>query len=91
MKKNLFLPISLLFCLALPGTATLASPVNINQADAVEIASALQGIGQKKAEAIVEFRKLNGEFESVDQLTQVKGIGEKLVSTLRGDILLKQP
>ncbi len=91
MKKNLFLPISLLFYLALPGGAALASPVNINQADAVEIASALQGIGQKKAEAIVEFRKLNGEFESVDQLTQVKGIGEKLVSTLRQDILLQNP
>ena len=91
MKKNLFLPISLLFCLALSSGASLASPVNINQADAEEIASALQGIGQKKAEAIVEFRKLNGEFESVDQLTEVKGIGEKLVSTLREDILLQNP
>jgi len=50
--------------------------VNINQASADEIEIKLKGIGMKKAEAIVEYRKKNGKFNSIEDLLHVKGIGE---------------
>ena len=54
--------------------------VNINTASAEELAEMLKGVGVKKAEAIVEYRDKYGAFSSVDDLSQVKGIGE---ATLR--------
>ena len=88
MKKNLVPFISILGLLFSVSHSALAAPVNINQANADEIAAALKGIGQKKAEAIVEFRNQVGQFENIEQLSQVKGIGEKMISTIRNDILL---
>ncbi len=63
--------------------------VNINQAEAVEIADELKGIGLSKAKAIVAYRLENGPFETVEQLTEVKGIGLKTVEKNRAEILLK--
>ncbi len=65
-----------------------AAPVNINKANAKTIAKSLQGIGQKKAEAIVRYRKKHGPFETVKDLMKVKGIGKKTVMKNRADILL---
>jgi competence protein ComEA len=50
------------------------SSVNINTADVAEL-SALDGIGQSKAEAIVAFREENGPFTHIDELVKVSGIG----------------
>ncbi len=50
--------------------------VNINSADADVLADVLHQIGEKKAAAIVEWRNTNGPFTSVEQLMEVKGIGE---------------
>lgn len=55
---------------------TFIEKVNINKASASELAAALNGVGQKKAEAIVQFREQNGPFKSPQDLTQVQGIGE---------------
>lgn len=71
-------------------TATAAKPaataaqesVNINSAD-VQALTKLKGVGAKKAEAIVAWRKANGGFKSVDQLAEVKGIGAKTVEANR--------
>jgi competence protein ComEA len=60
-----------------------AQPVNINTADAATLAGALRGIGLKKAEAIVAYRGENGPFKSVDDLVNVKGIGERTLEQLR--------
>lgn len=49
--------------------------ININTADIAEL-TRLKGIGVKKAEAIIAWRTENGGFKSVDQLLEVKGIGE---------------
>ena len=65
-----------------------AEPVNINQADAQSIASGLNGIGLKKAEAIVLYREQNGPFKAADDLANVKGVGEKTIERNRTDILL---
>ncbi|WP_043310811.1 ComEA family DNA-binding protein [Pseudomonas sp. ML96] len=49
--------------------------VNLNTADADTLQSELVGIGQVKAQAIVDHRNTNGPFASVDELLEVKGIG----------------
>ncbi len=63
--------------------------VNINTASAVELAE-LNGIGDAKAKLIIEYREKNGPFKSVDDLRQVKGIGEKMVAKLRPAITTGQ-
>ena len=66
------------FCLALMMLVSVqvyAGPVDINSADASELASAITGVGEKKALVIVQYREAHGPFASVDELAMVKGIG----------------
>jgi len=81
MKKILVL-------LALFSANVLATPVNINTADAQTIAESLNGIGEKKALAIIAYREKNGDFKTIESLTEVAGIGDKTVEKNREDILL---
>jgi competence protein ComEA len=74
--------------LALFSVNVLATPVNINTADAQTIANALNGIGEKKAQAIIEYREKNGDFKTIESLMEVAGIGDKTVEKNRIDILL---
>ena len=62
--------------------STLAG-VDINSASAEQLAKSLNGIGPAKAAAIVAYRDANGPFNSVDQLTKVKGIGSGTVEKNR--------
>jgi len=62
--------------------------VNINTASAEQLAEVLNGIGQSKAEAIVEYRNKNGAFEHIDELVNVKGIGLRTVDRNRDRIEL---
>ena len=55
------------------------SIVNINTADAESIARVLKGVGDNKAEAIVSYRTAHGDFKAIEELTEVKGIGSKLI------------
>lgn len=64
----------------------VAAPVNINTADAETISAQLSGIGLAKAKAIVEYRKKHGPFRSADDLSLVKGIGDRTVDRNRSDI-----
>lgn len=66
-----------------------AKDVNINHASAEEISKSLKGIGIKKAELIVEYRRKHGPYKSVEELIKIKGIGTKIVSQNREDIRLK--
>lgn len=59
--------------------------ININTADVQELTK-LKGIGEKKAEAIIAWRKENGNFTTVDQLLEVKGIGEATLAANRENI-----
>lgn len=72
-----------LLSLLLSFAAFAAEPVNINTADAATLAARLNGVGESKAEAIVAYREEHGAFKSVDQLAQVKGIGQKTVERNR--------
>ena len=60
-----------------------AEVVNINTADAETLAAAIAGVGIAKAEEIVRYREIHGPFNSVDQLTMVRGIGAKTVEKNR--------
>lgn len=80
MKKFLtVLAASLLF--ALPAFAA----VDLNNASQTELES-VKGIGPAKAKAIVEYRKTNGNFKSVDDLEKVPGFGKKSVGKMKKDI-----
>lgn len=81
--KKLFILLALFSC------NVLATPVNINAADAKTISDSLSGIGQKKAEAIVEYRKAKGPFKTTEDLLNVGGIGPKTVEKNKADILLE--
>lgn len=59
--------------------------VNINTATADELAG-LNGIGKAKAEAIVAYRTTNGNFTTVEDLTKVKGIGEKIIEKIKPEV-----
>jgi competence protein ComEA len=73
--------------LLLPALA-LAGPVNVNTADAETISESLQGVGLSKAQAIVEYRQKHGPFRTPDDLSLVKGIGERTVELNRDNILV---
>jgi competence protein ComEA len=49
--------------------------VNINQAGPQELAEALDGVGDAKAQSIIDYRNKNGGFDSPRELTSVNGIG----------------
>lgn len=55
---------------------TVSFPVNINTADA-DTLTALPGIGRVLAERIVAYRRQNGSFRAIEEITKVEGIGEK--------------
>ena len=78
----------LILLLTLFALNAIAAPVNINTADAKTISEALSGIGLKKAEAIVKYRTEKGLFKTADDLTNVKGIGEKIIAKNKKDILV---
>ena len=56
--------------------------LNINTANAEQLTQ-MQGIGTKKAEAIVRYREEHGPFASLDSLTMVRGIGEATIEKNR--------
>jgi len=55
--------------------------VNLNQADASQLQE-LSGIGEKKAEDIIQYREAHGEFKSVNDLTKISGFGDKTVEKI---------
>ena len=56
--------------------AAVTSPVNINTATAAQL-QGLPGIGARTAQTIVDHRQKNGPFKKVEELMNIKGIGEK--------------
>jgi competence protein ComEA len=79
---------------ALSGLAIAA--VNINTATKEELTT-LKGVGEKRAQDIIDYRTKNGNFKSVDDLEKVPGIGPGLMKQIRpqvtttGKTVLDQP
>lgn len=63
-------------------------PVDINSAPAAELAQALDGVGQSKAEAIVAYRDKFGPFMTAEELVAVRGIGPATLERNLENILL---
>ena len=59
-----------------PAAAAAAKVVNLNSATAADLET-LPGIGARTAERILEYRQKNGSFKKIEELMNVKGIGEK--------------
>ena len=58
----------------------MADTVNINKANIEALQQNLQGVGPVKAQAIVDYRKKNGSFKSVNDLKNVPGFGDEIIS-----------
>lgn len=65
------------------------APVNLNTADAATLQKELIGIGKNKADAIVAYRETNGQFTSVDELIEVKGIGKAILDKNRDRLVVE--
>ena len=94
--------IALAFGSVLPAVATAAeegksvvqsekavTTININTATAQQLAEGIKGVGQKKAELIVEYREKYGKFATVEELTQVKGIGKGTLQANAGKLAVE--
>lgn len=68
-----------------PSEPELSGIININTATSRELQK-LSGIGEVKAQAIIDYRSEHGGFASVDELINVKGIGEKTLEKIRSSI-----
>lgn len=68
--------------LLLPLSLFAADSIDINTADKTALMQ-IDGIGEAKADAIIEYREANGPFVAVDELQEVPGIGEKTLANNR--------
>jgi competence protein ComEA len=80
MKKSLLIALAAL-CFSVSAHAA----VNINTASKEELET-VNGIGPAKAQAIVDYRKKNGNFKTVDDLNNVPGFGDKSLAKLKGQV-----
>lgn len=63
-----------------------AETVNINKADIAAMQEHLPGIGPVKSQAIVDYRKKNGSFKSVNDLKNVPGIGDATLKSIKSKV-----
>jgi competence protein ComEA len=80
MKKLL-----LVFAMWFAMSGAAMAVVNINTATKEELTS-LKGVGDKRAQEIIDYRKKNGNFKSVDDLEKVPGIGPGLMKQIRSQV-----
>lgn len=67
---------------------TVTGPVNINTATVAEL-TALPGIGEAKAESIIEYRESVGRFTAIEEIMNISGIGEAMFDRIKDKITVK--
>ena len=82
----------LLLSLILGGALALnaAETININTADK-EMLMSIKGIGEKRAQAIIDYRKEHGPFKSVNELAEIKGLGTVFIESNREILTVEAP
>ena len=88
IMKAVVLSVMMFSAPSLYSGAVWAGEVNINSADVLALSTELTGIGDKKAQAIVDYRKQNGPFTSVEDLQNVKGISSIIIEKNIDNIIL---
>ncbi len=73
-----------------PSAVDAQGRIELNQAS-VELLDDLPGIGPAKAQAIIDYRTAHGPFRAVEQLMEVKGIGQKTFDKLRDKVWIESP
>ncbi|MFP4146671.1 MAG: ComEA family DNA-binding protein [Halorhodospira sp.] len=76
-------PVAVFCAFVLVVPVVWAEEVNVNAALAEELAETLDGVGDHRAEAIIEEREANGPFTDADDLTRVSGVGPVTVEENR--------
>ena len=78
----------LVLFLSLPVVLYAGDAVNINTASKETLMS-IKGVGEQRAEAIIQYRKKNGPFTNIDQLADIRGIGQSLIDANRDTLVVK--
>ena len=73
-----------------PSKAPAAALVNLNTATAAQLEE-VPGIGPATAKRIIEYREKNGSFKKIEELMNVKGIGEKSFLKLKNRVTVAAP
>ncbi len=73
-----------------PPVAASTEVVNLNNATAAQIA-ALPGIGLKTAELVVQYREKNGPFKKIEEIMNVRGVGEKSFLRIKDRLTVAAP
>jgi len=68
-------------------TSQVVEKININKATGPQL-SVIKGIGEKKAQAIIDYREVNGDFVEVNELVNVKGIGQATLKKIQPFVIL---
>jgi len=92
MKKVLVLLLMVCFmaAMAAPVVAVGSDTININTASVDELTQ-LQKVGPKTAENIVAYRDANGLFKTLDDLKNVKGVGDKILELNKDRMTVGKP
>jgi competence protein ComEA len=80
--------VALMMSWVVPALAEDLQKVNLNTATLEELMT-LDGIGQKVAERILDFREKNGPFQKPEDLMMVKGVGEKIFGANSSRIVIQ--
>ena len=75
----------LVVALSVPALLFAAQTVDINTADKETLMN-VKGIGEKRAEAIIAYREEHGPFQTVDELSDVQGVGQAIVDSNRDQL-----
>jgi competence protein ComEA len=81
--------VALMMSWVVPALAADLQKVNLNTATLEELIT-LDGIGQKVAERILNFREKNGPFQNPEDLMMVKGVGEKIFEANKDKIEIQE-
>lgn len=82
---DIFRKTLLAVCLLIP-TILFAETININTADKESLMTAIKGVGEKRAEAIISYREKHGPFKSIEGLADVRGVGPSIVESNKENI-----